>query len=83
MKKLVCVSSFSSGVKHRFALLNQVKNFGSLHGYDVHFLWGVSRGVAYCRWEEFFGPLDGIRVTNVSEAEVARLGRLQEIEPHD
>ncbi len=81
MKKLVCVSSYASGVKHRFALLNQVRNFVSLHGYEVHFLWGVSRGVAYCRWEEFFGPLDGIRVTNISEAEVVRLGRLQEMNP--
>ena len=77
MKKLVCVSSHGSGVKHRFALLHQVKNFGRLHGYDVHFLWGVSKGVAYCRWEELFGPLDGIRVSNISEAEVARLDRDQ------
>src|SRR5262249_14855748 len=77
-RKLVCVSSYFSGVKHRFALLNQVKNFSALHGYQVHFLWGVSKGVAYCRWEELFGPIDGIRVTNISEAEVSRLGRLQE-----
>ncbi|EDY21078.1 hypothetical protein CfE428DRAFT_1371 [Chthoniobacter flavus Ellin428] len=81
MKKLVCVSSYSSGLKHRFALLNQVRNFGHLHGYDVHFLWGVSRGVAYCHWEELFGPLEGIRVTNVSEAEVDRIGRLQKAAP--
>ena len=78
MKKLVCVSSHGSGVKHRFALLHQVKNFGRLHGYDVHFLWGVSKGVAYCRWEELFGPLDGIRVSNISETEVARLDRAQQ-----
>ena len=78
MKKLVCVSSHGSGVKHRFALLHQVKNFGCLHGYDVHFLWGVSKGVAYCCWEELFGPLDGIRVTNISDAEVARLDRAQQ-----
>ena len=77
MKKLVCVSSHGSGVKHRFALLHQVKNFGRLHGYDVHFLWGVSQGVAYCRWEELFGPLDGIHVSNISEAEVGRLDRTQ------
>ena len=78
MKKLVCVSSHGSGVKHRFALLHQVKNFGRLHGYDVHFLWGVSKGVAHCRWEEFFGPLDGIRVSNISESDVARLDRAQQ-----
>ena len=78
MKKLVCVSSHGSGVKHRFALLHQVNNFGHLHGYDVHFLWGVSKGVAYCRWEELFGPLDGIRVSNISDAEVTRLDRAQQ-----
>jgi hypothetical protein len=78
MKKLVCVSSHGSGVKHRFALLHQVKNFGRLHGYEVHFLWGVSKGVAHCRWEELFGPLDGIRVSNISEAEVAHLDRAQQ-----
>ena len=78
MKKLVCVSSHGSGVKHRFALLHQVKNFGQLHGYDVHFLWGVTKGVAHCRWEELFGPLDGIRVSDISEAEVARLDRAQQ-----
>ncbi len=75
MRKLVCVSSHGSGVKHRFALLHQVKNFGRLHGCDVHFLWGVSKGVAHCRWEELFGPLDGIRVSNISESEVGRLDR--------
>jgi hypothetical protein len=78
MKKLVCVSSHGSGVKHRFALLHQVKNFGRLHGYDVHFLWGVTKGVAHCRWEELFGPLDSIRVSNISETEVARLDREQQ-----
>jgi len=78
VKKLVCVSSFSSGVKHRFALLNQVKNFGDLHGYNVHFLWGVSRGVAYCRWEEFFGTISGLQVTNIPEAEVAHIAKLSE-----
>jgi hypothetical protein len=78
MKKLVCVSSHGSGVKHRFALLHQVKNFGRLHGYEVHFLWGVSKGVAHCRWEELFGPLDGIRVSNISEAEVGSLDRVQQ-----
>jgi hypothetical protein len=78
MKKLVCVSSHGSGVKHRFALLHQVKNFGRLHGYEVHFLWGVTKGVAHCRWEELFGPLDSIRVSNISEAEVGRLDRVQQ-----
>ena len=78
MKKLVCVSSHGSGVKHRFALLHQVKNFGRLHGYDVHFLWGVTKGVAHCRWEELFGPLEGIRVSNISESEVGRLDRVQQ-----
>jgi len=78
MKKLICVSSHGSGVKHRFALLHQVKNFGCLHGYDVHFLWGVTKGVAHCRWEELFGPLDGIRVSNISESEVGRLDRIQQ-----
>ena len=78
MKKLVCVSSHGSGVKHRFALLHQVKNFGRLHGYGVHFLWGVSKGVAHCRWDELFGPLDGIRVSNISESDVGWLDRVQQ-----
>jgi hypothetical protein len=65
-----------SGIRHRFVTLNQLTNFARHRGYTLHFLWGVSEAVGYCRFEELFSPLPGIGIINLSEFEIKELERI-------
>lgn len=65
-----------SGIKHRFVSLNHLANFARYWGYRLHFLWGASEGVGYCRFEELFSPLPGIKVIDLSEFELKELERI-------
>ena len=62
-----------AGVRHRFRSLSQAWTFAKHFGYRLHFLWGVSEGVAYCRFEELLASIPGIYVENVSERELIAL----------
>jgi hypothetical protein len=57
-------------------MLSRAKHFADHFGYSVHLFWGVSRGVAYCRYEELFAPLPGIGIENVSEQDIHVLATL-------
>lgn len=75
---VVCATSPASGVRHRFIVLRQVKAFADHFGYTVHFLWGVSKGVSFCRYEELFLPVPGVAVQNVAADVFAWLGKRAE-----
>ena len=62
-----------SGIKHRFVTLNHVGCFANHWKYRVHFLWGVSEGVGYCRFEDLLSPISGVKVLNVSETELNKI----------
>jgi hypothetical protein len=62
----MCAATPSSGVRHRFAMLSAIKCFADHFGYSVSMLWGVTKGVAFCRFEELFAPVPGVCVANVS-----------------
>ncbi|RYU59706.1 hypothetical protein EWI61_08765 [Methylolobus aquaticus] len=74
-KKVIVVCKPGNGVGHRFLLLRRISDFARVYGYEAEFLWGVTGGVAYCRWEELFSPFDNIRITNIAEGENRRLIR--------
>jgi hypothetical protein len=69
-KWVVCAATPSSGVRHRFAMLSSVKCFADHFGYSVCMLWGVTPGVAFCRFEELFSPVPGIGVVNIPAAQL-------------
>jgi hypothetical protein len=73
---LYAAAPWWSGVKHRFVTLNHICSFTRYSGHRAHFVWGVSEGVGYCRFEELFAPVPGIRIINVSEAELKEIERL-------
>jgi len=62
-----------AGIKHRFVTLNHIQTFASHFGYRAHFLWGISGGVGYCRFEELLTTVPGVQVINVPEQELADL----------
>lgn len=64
---IICAATHTSGVRHRFAMLSSVKYFADCYGYSVCMLWGVTRGVAYCRFEELLARPKGVAVVNVPE----------------
>lgn len=66
-KIVVCATTAGSGVRHRFMVLSALKHFCDRTGYSLCMLWGVTRGVAYCRFEEMFATLPGVRIVNISE----------------
>jgi hypothetical protein len=70
------LTNSNSGARHRFSWLHQVATFARHFGFEVHYLWGVTRGVGHCRWEELFGPIDGIQITNASERKIKELERV-------
>jgi hypothetical protein len=70
-KVVVCAATPGSGVRHRFMVLSALKHFADRNGYSVCMLWGVTRGVAHCRFEELFAPLPGVRIVNISEEALA------------
>jgi hypothetical protein len=70
-KVVVCATTPGSGVRHRFVALSALKHFADHNGYSACMLWGVTRGVAYCRFEELFAPLPGVRIVNISDEALA------------
>jgi len=64
-REVYFLPSEGSGVRHRFETLSNVKAFADHFAYRVYFLWGVSNGVAFCRFEELFLPIPGVTVINV------------------
>jgi len=65
-KWVVCAARVGSGVRHRVAMLSAIKCFADCYGYSVWMLWGVTKGVAFCRFEDLFAPIPRVRVTNIS-----------------
>jgi hypothetical protein len=59
-----------SGIRHRFLTLNQAKSFADFHGYRLCYLWGVSRGVSFCRFEDLLESIPGVAVVNVGERDL-------------
>ena len=47
-------------------MLTAALHFANHYGYRVCMLWGVIRGVCYCRFEELFSPVSGIRVVSIT-----------------
>jgi hypothetical protein len=76
---VVCAATPTSGIRHRFAMLSAVKAFAEKHNYAVSLLWGVTRGVAFCRFEELFSPVSGVLVHNVTEADILQISRAAEV----
>jgi len=74
-KLLLFATTPTSGVNHRFAVLSAVKHFADHFGYSVCMSWGVTRGVSYCRFEELFAPVPGVRIVNVSPEQVTEYER--------
>jgi hypothetical protein len=62
-----------SGIKHRFKTLNQAVAFARWKNYQLTFVWGMSEGVAHCRYEDLVTPVPGVRVINVTEKELKEI----------
>jgi len=72
-REIICLASYASGMAHRMALLYCAKAFADYFAYTVRLLWGVSSGVAFCRFEELLSAFPGVGIVNISEPEVTRL----------
>ena len=72
---VVCATTPGSGVRHRFMVLSALKHFADHNGYSMCMLWGVTRGVAFCRFEELFAPLPGVRIVNISDEALAEVAQ--------
>jgi len=72
-KLIVCSPTPSSGVRHRYILMRQVKGFAERSGYAVRMLWPVTSGVSFCRHEELFAPVPGVEIENISQEDHAAL----------
>src|SRR5215469_4447109 len=70
MRTMFTAAPWWSGIKHRFKTLNQTVAFARWKNYQLTFVWGMSEGVAYCRYEDLLAPVPGVRVINVSEKEL-------------
>jgi len=70
---IMCATTPGAGVRHRFAMLSAVKCFADHHGCSVCMLWGVTNGVAFCRFEELFAPVPGVRVVNLSPEQLSEV----------
>jgi len=73
---IVCAAVPTSGVRHRFHVLSAVKSFADKFDYRVIFLWGATRGVAFCRFEELLAPVPGVVVKNVLEEHLREIERV-------
>ncbi len=73
---VVCAATPTSGIRHRFAMLSAVKAFADAHSYAVALLWGATRGVADCRFEELLAPVPGVLVQNVFEPHLKEVERI-------
>jgi hypothetical protein len=69
-KLVVCATSHTAGVRHRYRVMRQVKSFADRFGYSVRMLWGVTSGVSYCRHEELFKAVPGVAIDNLSAEEL-------------
>ena len=72
-RMVLCAAVPGSGVSHRKAMLSSVRHFAVSRGYSVCALWGVTSGVAFCRFEELFRPIPGIQITNFSAEQINQL----------
>jgi len=72
-KHIVCATSQTSGVRHRYRVLQQVRRFAQMSGYSMRMLWGVTSGVSYCRHEDLFEDVPGVDIENISEEELRNL----------
>ncbi|WP_426608808.1 hypothetical protein [Bradyrhizobium sp. McL0616] len=57
-------------------MASAAKCFADAHGLSLWLMWGVTRGVGYCRFEELFAAVPGLRVFNVSEDLVDHVAEL-------
>ena len=71
---IVCVSNATSGVRHRYRNLQQIKGFADSMGYSVRLLWGVTSGVSFCRHEELFDAIPSVEIENISHRELIAIG---------
>src|ERR1700684_448510 len=72
-KLLACAATPGSGVRHRLLMLSAAKYFADSRGYSVSMLWGLTRGVSHCRFEELFAPIPGIQVINIPAEQLAEV----------
>ncbi len=64
---LYAAAPWWSGLRHRFRSISQAKIFADYAGYHLSFLWGVSEGVAYCRYEDILAASSWrVRIINVA-----------------
>jgi hypothetical protein len=70
-KWLACAATPGSGVRHRFLMLSSIKHFADARGYSVCMLWGLTQGVSFCRYEELFAPIPGIKTINISAEQLS------------
>src|SRR5215472_1791536 len=73
---LFAAAPSGAGIWHRFRVVNHVRTFANYAGCRVCFLWGVSSGVSFCRFEELLSPVKGVDVVNISEPELDEIERL-------
>jgi hypothetical protein len=59
-----------TGTWHRIRVIDHARTFVRSAGCQFHFLWAVSSGVSYCRFEELLAPIPGVRIFNLSETEM-------------
>lgn len=51
-------------------MLSSVQHFAAARGYQIHLLWAASSGVSFCRFEELFAPVPGVKITNISQQQI-------------
>ncbi len=74
---VVCAAVAGSGIRHRFRMLSAaVKSFADKHRYAVALLWGATRGVADCRFEDLLAPVRDVVVKDVLEQHLGELRRI-------
>lgn len=61
---LMCAARPESGINHRFLMLTWITHFARWYGYSVYMLWGVTIGVAHCKFAELLAPIPGVGVIN-------------------
>jgi hypothetical protein len=73
---VVCAAVPNSGIRHRFRMLSAVKSFAEKYEYAVALLWGATRGVAHCRFDELLSPVRGVVVHDVFEEHLGEIERV-------
>jgi len=72
-KWLFCAATPTSGLRHRFAMLSALKHFADSRRYSVCMLWGMTRGVSFCRFEELLAPIPRINIVNISAEQLSEI----------